>query len=267
MAENPFKKVGSFVADEMLGLDDFGRVFTKAASGDVSGALKSAAAGALELGSTVLTGGSGTVAKQALKAGAKSAIKTGAKESGEAGVKAGAKSPTFKSSPGPSDLMGQQFQPKAGTITKPKPPVKPTKPGDLPGAPGYPRTPAKPGDLPGAPGYPKPAPKPEPKPEPKPAPAPKPLPKPLPKPAPAPVKPEPAPKPEPKPAVAPKPKPAKGKKPKSSTSTSAKPATNLPKFTRQFSKLSVPTAIGGAYLLGKKSDKKDEGPWNPSAIV
>jgi hypothetical protein len=25
--------------------------------------------------------------------------------------------------------------------------------------------------------------------------------------------------------------------------------------------------MGAAYLLGKKSDKKDEGPWNPSAIV
>jgi hypothetical protein len=249
VAENPLKKIGGFVANEMLGLDDFGRVFTKASEGDVTGALKSAAAGALELGSTVLTGGAGTVAKQAVKSGVKSAIKTGTKE----GVEAGAKSSTFKGSPGPSDLMGAQFQPKAGTITKPKPPVKPTKPGDLPGAPGYPRTPAKPGDLPGAPGYPKPAP------------APKPLPKPVPKPI---IKPAPKPETKPAPKPAPVPKPAVKKTTKKTTDTSTK--LKLPPAIGPQFKGIVPAAIiGGAALkaLLPKSDKKEEGPWNPSAIV
>lgn len=256
MAENPFKKVGSFVADELLGFDDARNVVAGLKEGDLGKAAKAAGAGLFEIGTTVgaaaaavptLGGsvaakGAQVAAKQAAKAGVKAAVKNSADNVVTGGGK-----------------VGQQFRGSVDTITKPlvKPPK--TKPGDLPGAPGYPRTPTKPGDLPGAPGYPKPAPAPKPEP--------KPLPKPLPKPAPAPVKPAPAPKPEPKPAVAPK--PAKGTKPKSSTSikTKASTATNLPKFTRQFSKLSVPTAIGGAYLLGKKSDKKDEGPWNPSAIV
>lgn len=260
MADNPLKKVGGFVANEMLGIDDFGRVFTKAMEGDVSGALKSAGAGALELGSTLLTGGTGTVAKQGAKAGIKAAVKQGAKESVEAGVKAGVKAPKFGSAPGPSDLLGSQFKPKAGTITKPKVTPKPTKPGDLPGAPGYPRTPAKPGDLPGAPGYPRPLPAPKP--------APKPLPKPKPKPAPAPAPaPKPAPKPATKPAVKPSTKPTT--KPKSEVET--KPSTgpqwkNLPKALPAAG-LGVGAAmLGGALLRGKK-DKKEEGPWNPSAIV
>jgi hypothetical protein len=29
----------------------------------------------------------------------------------------------------------------------------------------------------------------------------------------------------------------------------------------------LPLAAGLGFLLGKKSEKKDEGPWNPSAIV
>jgi len=250
MADNPLKKVGGFVANEMLGIDDFGRVFTKAMEGDVSGALKSAGAGALELGSTLFTGGAGTVAKQGAKAGIKAAIKQGAKESVEAGVKAGVKAPKFGSAPGPSDLIGSQFKPKAGTITKPKP--APTKPGDLPGAPGYPRTPAKPGDLPGAPGYPKP----------KPLPTPKPVPKPTPKPTT-----KPAPKPATKPSVKPSTKPTT--KPKSEVET--KPSTgpqwkNLPKALPAAG-LGVGAAmLGGALLRGNK-DKKEEGPWNPSAIV
>ncbi len=124
MAENPFKKVGRFVTDEMLGLDDFGRVFTKAAEGDVTGALKSAGAGALELGSTIFTGGAGTVVKQ----GAKAAVKQGAKQTAKSGV--------VKGAPGPSDLMGQQFK---GSSVKPATPVKPpdTKP-----QPWYPKKPA-----------------------------------------------------------------------------------------------------------------------------
>ena len=265
MAENPFKKVGGFVANEMLGLDDFGRVFTKAASGDVSGALKSAATGAFELGSTVLSAGTGTVAKQAIKQGAKQAVKQGAKESVEAGVKAGAKGSTYKSAPGPSDLLGAQFKPKAGTITKPKVAPKPAKPGDLPGAPGYPRTPAKPGDLPGAPGYPKPAPEP--------APVPKPLPKPLPKPAPAP-------KPATKPA-APKPTKKAGPStitpPKAQTSTSRTTAEETApqaqnKAGRQFKNLPR-TALGTGLALGvgetirRAVTAKGDGPWTPSDIV
>ena len=233
MAENPLKKVGRFITDEMLGVDDFGRVFTKAAEGDVTGALKSAGAGALELGSTIFTGGAGTVVKQGAKAGVKAAAKQGAKEVVESSVRSG----TVKGAPGPSDLMGSQFR---GPAVKPATPVKPpaTKP-----QPWYPSKPAeKPSDLPGAPGYPRPKPV-------------TPTPKPIPKPAPAP-------KPAPKPKV----------KTDSKTAPLPVPATK-PSIGAQFKSLpglALPAAglgIAAGMLLGGKKKDEEQGPWNPSAII
>lgn len=259
MAENPFKKVGSFVADELLGFDDARNVVAGLKEGDLGKAAKAAGAGLLEIGSTVgaaaaavptLGGsvaakGAQVAAKQAAKAGVKAAVKSSADDVVTGGAR-----------------VGQQFRGGVGTITKPSITPPKTKPGDLPGAPGYPRTPSKPGDLPGAPGYPKPAPAPKP--------APKPLPKPLPKPAPAPAKPAPKPaKPATKPAVAPKtskatkPDASTGKAPGTSPSSKMGPQfKNLPKMAG-----GAGLATGLGYMLGKKSDKKEEGPWNPSAIV
>ena len=77
----------NYIRDEMLGFDDFGRVASKAKSGDVLGAAKSGLTGVGELGLTAasvvagfFTGGTGAVGIQAAKMGAKQAVKTGVKE-------------------------------------------------------------------------------------------------------------------------------------------------------------------------------------------
>jgi hypothetical protein len=85
------KKVGSFTANNLLGVDDFGRVVSKASKGDFAGAAKSAATGILELGSTVavpFTGGASLAAKTAVTAGAKVATTQAAKAAAPAAAKA-----------------------------------------------------------------------------------------------------------------------------------------------------------------------------------
>ena len=71
--ESVVKKVGGFVANELLGVDDAKRAISKARQGDIKGAIKSAATGALELGTTVSGVGVGAKlgAKVGLKAGEK----------------------------------------------------------------------------------------------------------------------------------------------------------------------------------------------------
>jgi hypothetical protein len=61
------KKVGRFVTNEMLGVDDAKRAVSKARKGDVKGALKSAATAALEAGTTI--SGAGLAAKAGAKIG------------------------------------------------------------------------------------------------------------------------------------------------------------------------------------------------------
>lgn len=78
--ESVLKKVGGFVANELLGVDDAKRAINKASEGDIKGAIKSAATGALELGTTVSGAGIGA------KLGAKVGLKVG-----EAVAEAGAK--------------------------------------------------------------------------------------------------------------------------------------------------------------------------------
>jgi hypothetical protein len=63
------KKVGRFVTNELLGVDDARRAVSKARKGDIKGALKSAAAGAFELGTTATAVGKGGML--AAKVGAK----------------------------------------------------------------------------------------------------------------------------------------------------------------------------------------------------
>ena len=61
------KRVGRFVANEMLGVDDAKRAVSKARKGDIKGAIKSAATAALEAGTTV--SGAGLAAKAGAKIG------------------------------------------------------------------------------------------------------------------------------------------------------------------------------------------------------
>jgi hypothetical protein len=78
---NALKKAGSFVGNELLGLDDFGNVVKHAKNGDWGKAAKSLGAGAFEMGTTalMLVPGVGTAAGAAIKAGA-TAGKVGAKQ-------------------------------------------------------------------------------------------------------------------------------------------------------------------------------------------
>lgn len=71
--ESVVKKVGKFVANELLGVDDAKRAVSKARKGDIKGAIKSAAAGALEAGTTLTGAGVGA------KVGAKVGLKAGEK--------------------------------------------------------------------------------------------------------------------------------------------------------------------------------------------
>jgi hypothetical protein len=84
------KKVGRFVTNELLGIDDAKRAFNKARKGDIKGALKSAATGAFELGTSATAIGKGGVL--AAKAGSKMiSKKTVEKASTEVGYRAGRK--------------------------------------------------------------------------------------------------------------------------------------------------------------------------------
>jgi hypothetical protein len=82
------QKIGSFVANEMLGIDDAKRAFNKAKKGDIKGAIKSAATAAFELGTSATAVGKGGVL--AAKAGSKMiSKKTVKKASTEIGDRAG----------------------------------------------------------------------------------------------------------------------------------------------------------------------------------
>jgi hypothetical protein len=97
------KKVGRFVTDELLGVDDAKRAFNKAKKGDIKGALKSAAAGALEIGTTATAVGKGGML--AAKLGAKTVSKkTVEKASSKVGDKVAQK--VAENSPAPK--LGKQ---------------------------------------------------------------------------------------------------------------------------------------------------------------
>ena len=81
------KKIGKFVANELLGVDDARRAVQKAKKGDIKGALKSAGAAAFEIGTTATAAGKGGML--AAKAGAKLVGKEAAKTATEVGYKAG----------------------------------------------------------------------------------------------------------------------------------------------------------------------------------
>jgi len=88
--ESNLKKIGRFVTDELLGVDDAKRTISKARKGDIKGAIKSAATGAFELGTTFTAVGKGGVL--AAKAGSKMVSKKAVqKASEEVGYQAGRK--------------------------------------------------------------------------------------------------------------------------------------------------------------------------------
>lgn len=96
-ATSAIKSTGSFVANELLGVDDFKNVGSAVSKGDWWGAAKSLGEGVFELGTTVgavaaaiPTGGASIAAdaaRIAAKQGGKEAVEVGAKELLEQGTK------------------------------------------------------------------------------------------------------------------------------------------------------------------------------------
>lgn len=280
---NWFKKAGGFVTNELLGVDDFGRVVSKAKAGDFAGALKSAATGALELGSTVAipltlggSAGASLGAKAAVKGGAVAASKIAAKETAKtAAEKATVKAGSAAVKPVPRQwsegAVKASSQGRGGGVAVQTHPVKaPPRPGTTPGYP------LNPGKRPAPGGYPKPGdrrdfdPLPSYRPS---APTPRPNVPAVPKPTP--VQPKAAPKkktalvPAPLPKMGvPEPKVAKAEstvvKPGATPKTAGQPKTS------KAAKVAIPAAIAGgigaATLLPKKTEEKNY-KWNPSAIV
>ena len=109
------KKVGRFVANEMLGIDDAKRAFNKAKKGDIKGAIKSAATAAFEAGTTV--SGAGLAAKAGAKIGltaGKAAARESSKKVGKEVLKTSNKAKGSGSMVYPKPAMGKK------TATAPK---------------------------------------------------------------------------------------------------------------------------------------------------
>jgi len=104
--DSNLKKVGRFVANEMLGVDDAKRVVSKARKGDFKGALKSAATAAFEAGTTATGIGIGAKVggKIGLTAGKAAARKTSKKVGQKAGQKMAEKLPRPKYPSGESKI-------------------------------------------------------------------------------------------------------------------------------------------------------------------
>lgn len=119
--DSTVKKVGKFVANELLGVDDAKRAVSKAKKGDIKGALKSAAAGALEAGTTL--SGAGTVAKAGAKVGlvaGKAAARKEAEAVGKQVLKASNKAKGSGSMVYPKPAMGKKVAtaPKRDVVVK-----------------------------------------------------------------------------------------------------------------------------------------------------
>lgn len=104
--DSNIKKVGRFVSNEMLGVDDARRALAKARKGDLKGAIKSAATAAFEAGTTATGIGIGAKVggKIGLTAGKAAARKTSEKVGQEAGRKMAEKLPRPKYPSGNSKI-------------------------------------------------------------------------------------------------------------------------------------------------------------------
>ena len=140
--ESALKAAGRFVTDELLGVDDAKRAFNKARKGDIKGALKSAATGVLEAGTTLTGAGLGAKvgAKVGLKAGKAVREATAKRVEQEAGKRMASKLPKPKYPSGEAKIKTiradkVQVKAKSGsksttpnaknvTIVKPKPSEK-----------------------------------------------------------------------------------------------------------------------------------------------
>lgn len=119
--ESTAKKVGRFVANEMLGIDDAKRAVSKARKGDIKGAIKSAATAALEAGTTV--SGAGLAAKAGAKIGltaGKAAARKEAKAVGKQVLKESNKAKGSGSMVYPKPAMGKKTStsPKRDVVVK-----------------------------------------------------------------------------------------------------------------------------------------------------
>lgn len=298
---NPFKKVGSFITDELLGVDDIKRAVSKASKGDFAGAAKSAGTALFEAGTTIAAGaaaiptGGGSLAAKGAQVAAKQAAKQGVKqitkETAESVAKSKVISGAAKSTPDAIKAVPRQWAEVAprqttvgrggGVSVQTRPVKAPPKTGTTPG---YPLNPAQ-RPTPG--GYPKPghstdfdpwSPGRSPVPSPRPIPYPeRPRPNVPAVPKPAPVRPKATPKTKTPTAVGLPGLPKMGKpgeiKPAESVKVETKPTTKTevkaaPKVSRA-AKVATGVAaatIAGAALLPKKKEEGN-GTFNPSAIV
>jgi hypothetical protein len=124
------KKVGRFVANEMLGIDDARRAFNKAKKGDIKGAIKSAATAAFEAGTTV--SGAGLAARAGAKVGmtaGKASARTTSKKVGKEVLKSSNKSKGSGSMVYPKPAMGKKTAtaPKRDVVVKTDDKVIPVK--------------------------------------------------------------------------------------------------------------------------------------------
>jgi hypothetical protein len=115
--ESVAKAAGRFVANELLGVDDAKRAINKARKGDFKGALKSAATGALELGTTATGAGLGA------KVGAKVGLKVGKKVADKAAKRAGNYAAMRKAENTPAGSYGKPGSVKKTVKANPKNPV------------------------------------------------------------------------------------------------------------------------------------------------
>jgi hypothetical protein len=129
--ESVVKKVGGFVANELLGVDDAKRAINKARKGDIKGAIKSAATGALEAGTTLTGAGIGAKlgAKVGLKAGKEIAESAAKRSAGYAEKRALEAHPTpklgkqggeIKSVKTSSDTSAYVYKQGHNPVTKPR---------------------------------------------------------------------------------------------------------------------------------------------------
>jgi hypothetical protein len=128
--ESNAKKVGRFVANEMLGIDDAKRAFNKAKKGDIKGAIKSAATAAFEAGTTV--SGAGLAARAGAKVGltaGKASARTTSKKVGEEVLKSSNKAKGSGSMVYPKPATGKKTAtaPKRDVVVKTDDKVIPIK--------------------------------------------------------------------------------------------------------------------------------------------
>jgi hypothetical protein len=119
--DSNLKKVGRFVANEMLGIDDAKRAVNKARKGDLKGAIKSAATAAFEAGTTATGIGIGAKVggKIGLTAG-KAAARSTSKKVGKEVLKSSNKARGSGSMVYPKPAMGKKTStsPKRDVVVK-----------------------------------------------------------------------------------------------------------------------------------------------------